>query len=174
LSETLKLELPVAHAAIFLGWLLRQPIIGEAGDAVGLDDEERAAARLVATTLRNISRPNLEGRDLLAQARTTIQDDRERWRRRMIEILRDTSLSITDRDDAAIELANYNSPDAREALLAAGSNASEDETVLDSIGESLAQLHRGNPISRDAVDTLTPIARNSLLAVLEQRHWPAA
>lgn len=57
----------------------------------------------------------------------------------LIEILLDSTARIDERDDAAMNLAKYNDDRALEALIKAA-NLEEDNTVLNSVGESIGEI----------------------------------
>ncbi len=56
------------------------------------------------------------------------------------EILFDRHLSISERDDAAIDLGQFDVTEALDALLTIALNPQEDELVLSSCGESIALI----------------------------------
>jgi hypothetical protein len=64
-------------------------------------------------------------------------DDREKA---LIAILFDDSTTVSERDDAAMQLEDFTSDRAINALLTRGKNKNEDEIVLNSIGESLGEI----------------------------------
>jgi hypothetical protein len=58
----------------------------------------------------------------------------------LINILCDKTAKEDERDDAAMDLGTFNDDRALNALLQVGSNNKENETILDSCGESIAQI----------------------------------
>ncbi len=58
----------------------------------------------------------------------------------LIELLRDHTARIDERDDAAIDLGGSDDPKALAALLEVASHADDDEMVIGSCGESIAQI----------------------------------
>lgn len=60
--------------------------------------------------------------------------------RDQISVLVDPEARIDERDDAAMDLGNTASTEALSALVDVASNAEEDETLLQSCGESIAQI----------------------------------
>src|ERR1700704_1645342 len=83
----------------------------------------------------------------------------------LIALLTDHSARMDERDDAAIDLGGSDDPRVIAALLQVGANAKENETILASIGESLAQLaiHSGR-FDPSWPDRLAPAAVNELLS----------
>jgi hypothetical protein len=55
-------------------------------------------------------------------------------------ILMDPTATLTEKDDAAIDLGEFDEPDALTALMAATQSDHLDSTILASIGESMAQI----------------------------------
>lgn len=60
--------------------------------------------------------------------------------KKLIEILLDRSASISERDDAAMDLSAFDSIEVVNALLKVGKDNSVDDIVLSSVGESLAEI----------------------------------
>lgn len=60
--------------------------------------------------------------------------------KKLIEILLDNSSSISERDDAAMDLSAFDSEDVIDALLKIGKDNSVDDVILYSVGESLAEI----------------------------------
>lgn len=58
----------------------------------------------------------------------------------LIEILLDKTSSVSERDDAAMDLSAFDSEDVVEALLKIGRDNSVDDVILYSVGESLAEI----------------------------------
>jgi hypothetical protein len=58
----------------------------------------------------------------------------------LIDLLFDNTASITERDDAAMELGEFQDSQVREALIKKGKELNEDEIVLNSCGESLGVI----------------------------------
>lgn len=52
----------------------------------------------------------------------------------------DNSLSISERDDAAMDLSAFNSDEVVDALLKIGKDKSVNDVILYSVGESLAEI----------------------------------
>jgi hypothetical protein len=82
----------------------------------------------------------------------------------LIALVLDHSARIDERDDAAIDLGNADDPRAVAALLQVGADRGENETILASCGESLAQIAiRGGRFDRVWLELLTPIAVNEFV-----------
>jgi hypothetical protein len=78
----------------------------------------------------------------------------------LVAVLLDPGAAVTDRDDAAMDLAGYDEPEALAALLQVGRDANAPEIILASVGESIAEiLLRGRQTRRPEVDELAPAAR---------------
>jgi len=60
--------------------------------------------------------------------------------KKLIEILLDKSASVSERDDAAMDLSVFDSNEVVDALLKVGKDNSVDDVILSSIGESLAEI----------------------------------
>ena len=58
----------------------------------------------------------------------------------LIETLFDKSAREDERDDAAMDLGSYNDDRALNALTQIGSNPKDDYMILDSCGESIAEI----------------------------------
>ena len=80
----------------------------------------------------------------------------------LIEILFDKTAREDERDDAAMYLGKYDDDRALNALALMASHSNNDFTVLDSCGESIAEiLVKRNEYRRDIMTNLVPIARRS-------------
>lgn len=60
--------------------------------------------------------------------------------KKLIKLLLDNSATISERDDAAMDLSRYDSIDVLDALFMVGSDSSVNKIILSSIGESLAEI----------------------------------
>ena len=84
----------------------------------------------------------------------------------LVRILRDRSARIDERDDAAIDLGKSDDDRALAALVEIASRA-DDDTILGSAGESLAQIAiRRGKFDSSWLDRLAPPARRELVASL--------
>jgi HEAT repeat protein len=87
----------------------------------------------------------------------------------LLEVLLDKSASLADRDDAAMNLGEYDEDRALTALLEVASDPSEDEIVLSSAGESIAQIWlRQRSVDLGQLGGLQSIARDEVIALLEK------
>ena len=78
----------------------------------------------------------------------------------LVAVLLNPGSAIAERDDAAMDLARYDEPEALAALLQVGSDANEPEIILASAGESIAEiLLRAGRTWGYEIDLLTPPAR---------------
>lgn len=62
----------------------------------------------------------------------------------LIELLFDETARIDERDDAALDLAEYDSDIAMDALIKAGSDRNFDDTVLEAVSTSIAMIWSRN------------------------------
>jgi len=79
----------------------------------------------------------------------------------MIGCLLDKSQDLGSRDDIAMDLYASDLPEAEAALLAVASDPAEEEMIIDSAGESLAQIYKrqNRELSAEALARLQPSAR---------------
>jgi len=94
----------------------------------------------------------------------------------LIEILEDLQANVSEKDDAAMDLGSSNHPLAVKALAAKGQDAAEDEIVLNSCGESLAEIWiRNNHFDQNLYDHLQPNAKQGARSVIENLRpaWKA-
>jgi hypothetical protein len=85
----------------------------------------------------------------------------------LIQILRDRSARIDERDDAAIDLGRSDDDGALAALLEIGAQSDDDEMVLGSIGESIAHIAiRTGKFESSWLARLSPLAVDELVASL--------
>lgn len=91
----------------------------------------------------------------------------------LIEILQDTSASLFDRDDAAMQLGAYDDPRALSALLAVGQSPSTDVSILDVVGESIAQIWlRNQSFDRQSYGRLSKVSKEAAREMLELHRPP--
>jgi hypothetical protein len=75
--------------------------------------------------------------------------------KKLIKILLDKSASISERDDAAMDLSAFDSYEVIDALLKVGKDDSVDDVILSSVGESLAEIwFRNKNFNPDAYNNL--------------------
>lgn len=86
----------------------------------------------------------------------------------LIEILLDDNISLAERDDAAIDLSNFDEDSALNALIEVAKNNKEDEVLLASCGESIAKiLLRHNIKLNRILQQLTEPARKEAESLIE-------
>ncbi len=86
----------------------------------------------------------------------------------LIEILLDPQAREDERDDAASYLGKYDDAKALNALVKVGSSPLVEDMVLDSCGESIAEiLVRRNQFNKHIIDLLVPTARRAACAVIQ-------
>jgi hypothetical protein len=91
--------------------------------------------------------------------------------RQLIALLRDASARADERDDAAIDLGEFDGADVQEALHQVGSDPTEDPTVVSSCGESLATIWlRIDQFHPAALHNLTPEARREAEALIRAQR----
>lgn len=84
---------------------------------------------------------------------------------RLIEVLIDRQARIDERDDAAINLGDFDDARALQVLLFVASDSSESEIVLASCGESIGAIWKRQAVwSDEQLERMTPIARRELKA----------
>jgi hypothetical protein len=85
----------------------------------------------------------------------------------LIGVLRDPSARIEARDDAAMDLGDSDDPLAMEVLLDVARRSDEDELVLWSVGESIAQIAiRTGTFDPSWLEAMAPAARGELVGSL--------
>lgn len=83
----------------------------------------------------------------------------------LIDVLLDKAARWDERDDAATDLAGVEEPEALEALLRVGADGEEDETLLDTVGDAIAEIMRRHPDRESvAVERLAPAAQRAFKA----------
>ena len=96
---------------------------------------------------------------------------------RLAALLRDRTAPTADRDDAAIDLGDYDDPQAEAALAEVGSDATDQQVVIASCGEFLAAIWvRTGHFDPVRPRRLAPAARAEAEAVLRAHRpeWLAA
>jgi hypothetical protein len=85
----------------------------------------------------------------------------------LIQILQDRSARIDERDDAAIDLGRSDDDGALTALHEIGAQVDDDDMVLGSIGESIAQIAiRTGKFESSWLARLSPLTVDELVASL--------
>lgn len=89
----------------------------------------------------------------------------------LIEVLLDNTAREDERDDAAMDLGRFNDERAFQALLKIATNANENEIILDSCGESIAEiLIMRKEFRTEVIETLAPIARETAKAFIREHQ----
>ena len=88
----------------------------------------------------------------------------------LIDILFDPTASITEKDDAATDLEDFPENEVIKALASVGKVKTEDDTVLNSCGESLGSIWvRLNSFDPVIYSSLTNTARLGAKYIIESR-----
>lgn len=85
----------------------------------------------------------------------------------LIDVLLDHGARSDERDDAATDLGDVDEPEALDALVRVGSNADENETLLETVGEAIAEILSRHPDR--AGDDVSRLAPPALRAFRENR-----
>lgn len=86
----------------------------------------------------------------------------------LIEILLDKNLREDERDDAAMDLGEYNDLRALRALIKVASDPDENMTVMDSCAESIGSiLIARNEFDNSILDGLAPIAKKIVIKFIK-------
>ncbi len=86
----------------------------------------------------------------------------------LVEVLLDRTAMIHERDDAAMDLWKYDDQFVIDALLEIGKDTSEDPTILDSCGDSLASIWiRNKNFNREQFYLLSKPAKNALIRLFK-------
>jgi hypothetical protein len=86
----------------------------------------------------------------------------------LIGVLLSRDARLDDRDDAAMDLAGFDEPEALNALIAIASAAEEDPLLLDSCGESIAEIWaRRGAVDPEVIARVRAEARVVLLATIQ-------
>ena len=93
----------------------------------------------------------------------------DEYRKALIECLLNKKADLGGRDDCAQELARFDDSAVIEALKLVACDESEDETILDSAGESLGLIWaRQHEVDSTVFNALRPVARTTATQVLEE------
>jgi len=85
----------------------------------------------------------------------------------LIDVLRDHRARLDERDDAAMDLAAFDTPEALAALVAVATDPNEDAMLLDSCGESVAEIWvRRGKIDEEVLDGMARPAQEVAVATL--------
>ncbi len=95
----------------------------------------------------------------------------------LIKLLLEVTAAEADRDDAAMDLAAYDEPAVKDALIRVGADASTPHSVAASCGESLAEIWlRKKTMNLDALKRLKGEACNEAIDLIRAREpsWAAS
>ena len=82
----------------------------------------------------------------------------------------DNEARLDERDDAAMDLSQYNSPEVMDALIEIAKNPNMAEILHSSCGESIAEIWaRNNQYNQDIINQLCPAAKSELEAFFTER-----
>jgi hypothetical protein len=88
----------------------------------------------------------------------------------LIDILFDDSATVSERDDAAMQLVEFSDICTLNALIAKGKDLNEDEIVLNSIGESLGAIWvKENKFNEKIYRMLAGTTRYGVYVVIKSR-----
>lgn len=86
----------------------------------------------------------------------------------LIGVLLNRDARLDERDDAAMDLARYDEPEVLNALIVVAGAAGEDPLLLESCGESIAEIWaRRGAVDPEVIARVRDEARVVLLATLE-------
>lgn len=87
----------------------------------------------------------------------------------LIQILLDRTATVSERDDAALDLAEISDERALNALLAVVRNINDEPFIMDVCGESIAQIWiKMNRFDNNIINSFHPLARSSTLGYIEE------
>jgi hypothetical protein len=94
----------------------------------------------------------------------------------LLTVLRDRSIHVEFRDDAAMDLGDFDEPAVEQALIEALSFPEEDATVADSCATSLVEIWSRQDRVRDPgeIASISPRAAELVRAYLQGRQSPPA
>jgi len=88
----------------------------------------------------------------------------------LIELLFDATATIAERDDAAMDLSEFPETAVVNALIAKAKDMNEDETILNSCGESLGSIWvQQNIFDLETFRALSGTARYGVYLVIESK-----
>ncbi|RMH44327.1 MAG: hypothetical protein D6694_05950 [Gammaproteobacteria bacterium] len=89
----------------------------------------------------------------------------------LVGVLLDSAAELAERDDAAMDLGEFDDARALNALYQVASNHAEDETLAASCGESIAQIWlRRGVCDEQILEALHPSARREILALISSKN----
>jgi hypothetical protein len=92
----------------------------------------------------------------------------------LIDVLLDSNATVSERDDAAMDLFEYDNNDALTALIKVAKNKDEDPIILNSCGESIGSIWvKSNNFDINCYDNLTKQAQVGINIVLrsDRPEW---
>jgi len=89
----------------------------------------------------------------------------------LISVLLNNKLEFGDRDDAAMDLSEFDDPNAEDALFKVASDPLSDEDLAQRCGESLAIIWcRKSVVNREALNMVQKSAHEIAIAVIKARN----
>lgn len=89
----------------------------------------------------------------------------------LVSVLLDFTAELSERDDAAMDLGEFDDERALSALYQVANNHTEDETLAASCGESIAQIWlRRGACDEQILETLHPSASSEVLALVSSKN----
>lgn len=86
----------------------------------------------------------------------------------LISVLCDKSARLDERDDAAIDLGRFDEPEALAALVAAATDATEDNLIVGKAGESIGEIwQRTGRLDLGLLERLLPSAQREVKSLLQ-------
>lgn len=109
-------------------------------------------------------------KEVLAQLKDFMEDLSGYIKKLLIDVLFDENANVSEKDDAAMDLAAYDDPEIIQHLVKKGSDEKEDSVVLNSCKESLAEIWiRNDSFNQEMFNLLSPIAKKGAQFVIESR-----
>ena len=89
----------------------------------------------------------------------------------LVSVLLDFSAELSERDDAAMDLGEFDDARALSALYQVANNHTEDETLAASCGESIAEIWlRRGACDEQILEALHPSASSEVLALVRSKN----
>lgn len=87
----------------------------------------------------------------------------------LIQLLFDSSASISDRDDAAIDLGNFDDDRVLNALISFATNSEVEDSIMDVCGESIARIWvKRKQFDAEAYKKLHPYAKHEAQGYIKE------
>ena len=88
--------------------------------------------------------------------------------KKLVDLLLNENATISERDDAAMDLYEFNDNVALNALTKIAKNTDENPIVLNSCGESIASIWiKRNSFDKQCYDSLTKVAKDGIFYVIQ-------